>query len=144
MSTPIPDSQKLAAMKSHLDLIFIALASLSNLNSDTSLTETHNLEDLKALAQMIFDLTRQRQELVRRAVSLLENMDEQHQPFAQSTLLGDYLDKFARKYQQHPTTPELTDEQLEHLAIKLLIDLLFYSASNGYDRLWSVLLQQSC
>jgi hypothetical protein len=36
-----------------------------------------------------------------------------------------------------------TPDQLSHLALKLLIDLLFYSAPSGSRRLWVALLDRS-
>lgn len=141
MSPPILNHQKLTEMKNHLELIAIALISLCNVNPDSlSLDPTQplTLEQLEAFAQTLTNLSKQQQELIRRAVNLLENMTEQQQPYQQSTLLGDYLDKF----RNHCNRLQIETKQLEHLAIKLLIDLLFYSSSDGYNRLWSVLIEE--
>ena len=82
-------------------------------------------------------LAKQEQELLRRAVSLLEQITSQNKPPHQTALLGDYLDKFINLYQERMATQqEITPDKLSNLALKLLIDLLFYSGNNGHRLLW--------
>jgi Protein of unknown function (DUF3038) len=58
--------------------------------------------------------------------------------------LGDYLQTFSRLYKDRlETKKDLSPAQLSQLALKLLIDLLFYSAYNGHRRLWLALLDYS-
>jgi hypothetical protein len=59
-------------------------------------------------------------------------------------LLGDYLDAFCNTYQERMDSEEaVAPEQLNYLALKLLIDLLFYSSTGGSRRLWLALLDRS-
>lgn len=103
-----------------------------------------DVEEARALVLIICHLAKQHQELIRRAVALLEQLTEQNREPHQVALLGDYLDTFSNTYQERMEDGESTPpEQLTHLALKLLIDLLFYSAPNGSRRLWLALLDRS-
>ncbi|WAL59311.1 DUF3038 domain-containing protein [Thermocoleostomius sinensis] len=103
-----------------------------------------DVEEARALVLIICHLARQHQELIRRAVALLEQLTEQNREPHQAALLGDFLDTFSNTYQERMEDGEsVSPEQLTHLALKLLIDLLFYSASNGSRRLWLALLDRS-
>jgi hypothetical protein len=58
--------------------------------------------------------------------------------------LGDYLDRFQNTYQERMEEPVVTSgDQLTHLGLKLLIDLLFYSQNQGAKRLWGALLDRT-
>lgn len=103
-----------------------------------------DVEEARALVLIICHLAKQQQELIRRAVALLEQLTEQNREPHQAALLGDYLDKFSNTYQERMEEgDQVPSEQLTHLALKLLIDLLFYSAPNGSRRLWVALLDRS-
>ncbi|GAB4380982.1 MAG: DUF3038 domain-containing protein [Elainellaceae cyanobacterium] len=103
-----------------------------------------DVEEARALVLIICHLAKKHQELVRRAVALLEQLTEQNREPHQAALLGDYLDSFSNTYQERMEDGENTpSDQLTHLALKLLIDLLFYSAPNGSRRLWLALLDRS-
>jgi Protein of unknown function (DUF3038) len=105
-----------------------------------------DVDEAKALVLICCHLAKQHSELIRRAVALLEQLTEQNRPPHQAELLGDYLDTFQNTYQErmeaddsHSSSPEA----LTHLALKLLIDLLFYSGPQGARRLWLALLERS-
>lgn len=103
-----------------------------------------DVEEARALVLIICHLAKQHQELIRRAVALLEQLTEQQREPYQVALLGDYLDNFSNAYQERMEADLTTPiEQLTHLALKLLIDLLFYSAPTGNRRLWMALLDRS-
>lgn len=103
-----------------------------------------DVEEARALVLISCHLAQQHQPLIRRAVALLEQLTEQHQEPHQAALLGDYLDAFSNTYQERMEDGETTStQQLTHLALKLLIDLLFYSAPNGSRRLWLALLDRA-
>jgi endonuclease/exonuclease/phosphatase family metal-dependent hydrolase len=103
-----------------------------------------DVEEARALVLIICHLAKQHQELIRRAVALLEQLTEQNREPHQAALLGDFLDTFSNTYQERMEDGESTSpEQLTNLALKLLIDLLFYSAPNGSRRLWLALLDRS-
>jgi hypothetical protein len=103
-----------------------------------------DVEEARAMVMICCHLAKQQHELIRRAVALLEQMTEQNRPPHQAALLGDYLDKFQNTYQERmeeSSTP--SPEALNHLGLKLLIDLLFYGGPQGVRRLWMVLLERS-
>ena len=126
-------------MNNYLDLLSIAIGSLTNPDSEKlnqrvkTSKSAPNQENLSNLVRIIADKARDNQELIRRAVNLWENIVEQNQSPYEISLLANYLEQLSGKSQLVPK------EQIEDLGLKLLIDLLFYSTDNGYDRLWSVL-----
>lgn len=103
-----------------------------------------DVEEARSLVLIIGYLAQQHQELLRRAVGLLEQTIAQKQPPSQASLLGDYLDNFSQIYQERlEKGDKMTAEPLTQLAFKLLVDLLFYSSPNGHRRLWLALLDYS-
>jgi hypothetical protein len=71
-------------------------------------------------------------------------MAEQNREPHQAALLGDYLDAFNNTYQERMEDGEnISPDALTQLALKLLIDLLFYSSPNGHRRFWLALLHRS-
>lgn len=100
-----------------------------------------DVEEARSLVLIICHLAKQHQELIRRAVALLEQMTEQNSEPHRTALLGDYLDTFINTYQERMEQgDEVSMDVLNQLAFKLLIDLLFYSDSHGHRRLWLALL----
>lgn len=103
-----------------------------------------DVEEARALVLIICYLAQEHQELIRRAVALLEQLTDQNREPHQASLLGDYIDNFSNTYQERMEDGDAApSEQLTHLALKLLIDLLFYSAASGSRRLWLALLDRS-
>jgi hypothetical protein len=103
-----------------------------------------DVEEARSLVLIICYLAKQHQELIRRAVGLLEQMAETKREPHQSALLGDYIDAFCNTYQERMEEDEqITTDLLTHLALKLLVDLLFYSAPGGHRRLWLALIDSS-
>ncbi|MEQ9354150.1 DUF3038 domain-containing protein [Coleofasciculus chthonoplastes] len=100
-----------------------------------------DVEEARSLVLIICHLAKQHQELIRRAVALLEQMTEQNSEPHRTALLGDYLDTFINTYQERMEQgDEVSMDVLNQLAFKLLIDLLFYSDAHGHRRLWLALL----
>ncbi len=103
-----------------------------------------DVEEARSLVLIICYLAKQHQELIRRAVALLEQMAEQDSEPHHAALLGDYLDTFSNTYQERMEQGEnVSPDWLTQLAFKLLIDLLFYTGPNGHRRLWLALLERS-
>ena len=103
-----------------------------------------DVEEARALVLISCHLASKHQELIRRAVSLLEQTTEQNREPHQTALLGDYLDAFTNTYQERMEEDDLTSpHSLTDLALKLLIDLLFYSAPSGSRRLWLALIDRA-
>jgi hypothetical protein len=103
-----------------------------------------DVEEARALVLICCHLAKEHQELIRRAVTLLEQVTEQEREPHTVSLLGDYLDRFNNTYQERMEEGDsVSSSNLTHLALKLLIDLLFYSAPNGSRRLWLALLDRT-
>lgn len=103
-----------------------------------------DVEEARALVLICCHLAAEHQELIRRAVTLLEQVTEQNREPHQVSLLGDYLDSFHNTYQERMEDgEEVAPDVLTQLALKLLIDLLFYSAPNGPRRLWLALIDRT-
>ncbi len=103
-----------------------------------------DVEEARALVLICCHLATNHQELIRRAVGLLEQVTEQNREPHHISLLGDYLDSFNNTYQERMEDGEaVSPDTLTTLALKLLIDLLFYSAPNGARRLWLALLDRT-
>ncbi len=171
--TRTPNEEQLDNIKTHLDLLLLALEALASIGSEAVLKAAETLklqeiianrvelwplrqanplrkssggrkkldvEEARSLVLIISYLAKQQQELIRRAVSLLEQMTQQNKEPHRIALLGDYLDKFTNTYEERMLERDLSPDILSQLALKLLIDLLFYSSHNGHRRLWLALL----
>ena len=169
----VTNNRHLENIKTHLDLILLALEAIANINSETILVAAKDLklesllrdritlwrlraanpqrkttggrkrldvEEARALVLIICYLAQERQELLRRAVTLLEQVTAQNQPAYEVSLLGNYLDSFINCYQERIAIErQLNTQQLIPLAWNLLISLLFYSSSNGHRLLWAAI-----
>ncbi|MEM9216470.1 MAG: DUF3038 domain-containing protein [Cyanobacteria bacterium P01_F01_bin.150] len=171
-----PEPAQMDNIKAQLDLVLLALESLTGIGSEamldaaTALNLTNivadrvalwrlrqssplrkgkgrkrlDVDEARSLVLITCYLASQQQELLRRAVALLERLTEEGQPPHRTALLGDYLDTFSNTYEERmELTPEDSPDHLTAIALKLLIDLFFYSAPNGANRLWSTLLERS-
>lgn len=131
-----------AAQDLHLESVIGDRLTLWRLRSahpklKTTGEEKLDVEEARSLVLIICHLANQHQELLRRGVSLLEQVTEQNESPHQTALLSNYLDRFINYYQQRIAHPQnISAESLAHLAWKLLSDLLFYSGQNGHRLLW--------
>jgi DUF3038 family protein len=174
---PAPNTVQWDNIKTQLDLVLLALETLTGIGSEAMLSAATNLnlesrvpdrvalwrlrqsnplrkgqggrkkldvEEARSLVLIICYLAKQHQELIRRAVGLLEQMAENNQEPHQAALLGDYIDAFCNIYQERMEEDEqISTDLLTRLALKLLVDLLFYSAAGGHRRLWLALIDRS-
>jgi hypothetical protein len=174
---PAPNAVQWDNIKTQLDLVLLALETLTGIGSEAMLSAAINLnlesrvpdrvalwrlrqsnplrkgqggrkkldvEEARSLVLIICYLAKQHQELIRRAVGLLEQMAETKREPHQAALLGDYIDAFCNTYQERMEEDEqISTDLLTNLALKLLVDLLFYSAPGGHRRLWLALIDRS-
>lgn len=177
LKLPAPNVVQWDNIKTQLDLVLLALETLTGIGSEAMLSAAINLnlesrvpdrvalwrlrqsnplrkgqggrkkldvEEARSLVLIICYLAKQHQELIRRAVGLLEQMAQKNREPHQAALLGDYIDAFCNTYQERMEEDEqISTELLTHLALKLLVDLLFYSAIGGHRRLWLALIDRS-
>lgn len=169
-SPKLTNDGQLENIKSHLDLVLLALEAIANISSEAILEAAKDLdlesvvgdritlwrlrasnpqrkssggrkkldvEEARSLVLIICYLANQHQELLRRAVSLLEQATEKNEAPHRIALLGNYLDNFINYYQERITnSANYSSLSLSNLAWRLLISLLFYSGHNGHRLLW--------
>ena len=172
-----PSPIQLDNIKTQLDLVLLALESLTGIGSEAMLqAATHlnleskvpdrvalwrlrqsnplrkgeggrkklDVEEARSLVLISCYLAKQHQELIRRAIALLEQVTENNGEPHKAALLGDYIDVFTNTYQERMEDDDhISTDVLTRLALKLLIDLLFYSGPGGHRRLWLALLDRS-
>lgn len=103
-----------------------------------------DVDEARALVLVSCQLAEQHQQQIRKAVALLEDTLEQQMPPHRVGLLGDYLDTFSNTYQERMEgDPDVTTDELSQLALKLLVDLVFYSGPGGDRRLWLTLMERA-
>ncbi len=103
-----------------------------------------DVEEARSLVLISCYLAKQHQELIRRAVALLEQVAQNNGEPHKAALLGDYIDAFTNTYQERmEDDDQISTDVLASLALKILIDLLFYSGSGGHRRFWLALLDRS-
>ena len=103
-----------------------------------------DIEEARSLVLIACFLAKQHQELIRRAIDLLEQAAQNDSEPHKTAMLGDYLDAFNNTYLERMEDDRNTStENLTQLAFKLLVDLLFYSSPGGHRRLWLALLDRS-
>lgn len=103
-----------------------------------------DVEEARSLVLIICYLAKQHQEIIRRAVGLLEQVAQDGSEPHKTALLGEYLDGFSNTYQERMEEDEnVSTHNLTDLALKLLVDLLFYSSAGGHRRLWLALLDRA-
>lgn len=161
----------MADTKAHLDLVLLALEALTGMGSEEMLLGAQSLnlhtiitdrialwrlrqssplrrgkggrkkldiEEAIALVRVSAYLASKHHERIRQAVERLEQVKSPHT----EPLLADYIDRFFELYtdrmQDSPSA-----KTIEKLALKLLVDLLFYSAKAGVKHLWLSLLETS-
>ncbi|MCC5622065.1 DUF3038 domain-containing protein [Nostoc sp. CHAB 5715] len=174
---PAPNTVQWDNIKTQLDLVLLALETLTGIGSEAMLSAATDLnlesrvpdrvalwrlrqsnplrkgqggrkkldvEEARSLVLIICYLAKQHQELIRRAVGLLEQMAGNNREPHQAALLGDYIDAFCNTYQERMEEDEkISTDLLTNLALKLLVELLFYSAPGGHRRLWLALIDRS-
>jgi hypothetical protein len=103
-----------------------------------------DIDEARALVLVSCDLAASHRSTIRSAVTALEKALEQGRAVHQVGILGNYLDAFTNAYQERmeADSTALTDD-LSALALKLLIDLVFYSGVQGSRKFWLTLLDRS-
>jgi hypothetical protein len=103
-----------------------------------------DVEEARALVLVSCHLAAAHRDTIRQAVARLEQALEQGQPPHRAAVLGNYLDAFTNAYQDRMEGDLVsTPNDLVPLALKLLVDLLFYSGQGGSQTLWGALLARS-
>lgn len=103
-----------------------------------------DVDEARALVLVSAYLAQQQATAIRQAVAALERATAQGQAPYRVARLGDYLDRFSNLYQDRMAADgDVSMAALTDLALKLLVDLLFYGQPQGDRRLWSALLDRA-
>jgi hypothetical protein len=102
-----------------------------------------DIEEARALVLVVCHLCGGHHESIRQAVAKLEQLSAQNEPPHRAAMLGDYLDNFNNMYCDRMAEQPTTTDSLTQLSLRLLIDLLFYSAPGGERQLWLALLDRA-
>ncbi len=102
-----------------------------------------DIEEARALVLVVCQLAADHHASIRQAVARLEQLTAAGEPPHRAAVLGDYLDNFSNLYGDRMAAPIPETEKLAKLSLRLLIDLLFYSAPGGERQLWLALLDRS-
>jgi hypothetical protein len=103
-----------------------------------------NITTAKSLVLIVSHLAHQQQDTIRQIVAGWEKNSIQDGSHHREPLLADYIDDFIKIYRERidDATP-IADEMLDRVALKLLLELLFYSSDRGHQYLWNALLERS-
>lgn len=102
-----------------------------------------DIEEARALVLVISRLATDHHAQIRQAVAALEKVSANNEPPHRAAILGDYLDNFNNMYCDRMSEPMPSTNTLTQLSLRLLIDLLFYSAAGGEQKLWLALLDRA-
>jgi hypothetical protein len=103
-----------------------------------------DVDEARALVLVSAHLAQAQTSQIRKAVAALEKATTQGKAPYRVAVLGDYLDRFSNLYQDRMAADDASSmDALTELALKLLVDLLFYSQPQGAYRLWGALLERS-
>ncbi len=165
-----PDSAMLARMAANLETISSALVALAQIgkaeigqaardlklesiatdwieswsSAQAKSTQQPDAKELRAIAIIINHLAQEHQALIRRNISYWEQTIEYSQLPLQSPSLADYISNFIKIYQDRSGNPTaLSLEVISDIALRILVELLFYSSPTGHKRLWDALIQRS-
>ena len=102
-----------------------------------------DIEEARALVLVICRLATNHHDKIRLAVARLEQLSADGEPPHHAAVLGDYLDNFNNMYCDRMSDPDVSTDVLTQLSLRLLIDLLFYSAAGGERQLWLALIDRA-
>lgn len=102
-----------------------------------------DIEEARALVLVVCHLAKAHHGRVRQAVTRLEALSAAGEMPHRAAILGDYIDNFSNMYGDRMADPNLKADALTQLSLRLLIDLLFYSAPGGERQLWLALIDRS-
>ncbi|MDX2273274.1 MAG: DUF3038 domain-containing protein [Cyanobacteriota bacterium] len=102
-----------------------------------------DIEEARALVLIICHLALDWHSKLRSTIEHLETAVAQERSPFREALIGDYLDEFHSHYRSRMVDgEERSADQITELALRILLDLLFYSSKYGAQRLWAALLSR--
>ena len=124
------DVEKVELTPRKIKLIYIGILSLG-IDLESTFIPTSKSE-LDLVVEYIIEVLQKREELIRRACSLWEQINQSDNVNYYYGIVKEYLQKFSYSCQSHRYLGvKLTAEEEKSIAMKTLTDLLFYSSKSG-------------
>ena len=128
------DLEKINCTPQKIKLIYLAMLALG-IELESMFIPTSKSE-LDLVIEYIVEVLQKSQELIRRACSLLEQINQSDNPNYYYGIVKNYLTKFSSLSRSHPHLSVSFPEKEElTIALKILTDLLFYSSQSGHNYL---------
>ena len=128
------DIEKVHETPEKIKLIYLGILALG-LELESTFIPTSKSE-LNLVIEYVVEVLQKRQELIRRACSLLEQINQSDNPNYYYGIVKNYLTQFSRLSRSHPKLSVMISEDQElTIALKTLTDLLFYSSKSGQNYL---------
>ncbi len=103
-----------------------------------------DLAQIRSRISIVHHLAQKYQTVVRQNMNYWQQIVQFNRLPVESPALADYIDNFINIYQTRLDREIIhSTEELSQAALNLLIELLFYSSTNGHLRLWNALLHRS-
>lgn len=123
------DVEKVNLTPNKIRIIYLGILALGIKLESTVIPISKSELDL--VIEYISKVLQKNEELIRRACSLLEQMENSEQNNYYG-IVKEYLDRFSNLSEsEQGLSIELTEKQKLSLALKVLTDLLFYSSRSG-------------
>ncbi len=117
-----------------IKLIYLGILALGIKLESTFIPTTKS--ELNLVIEYLVEVLQKKEELIRRACSLLEQINESGNNNNYYGILKDYLTQFSTLSRSHSElSVTLKKEQELTIALKILTDLLFYSSKSGHNYL---------
>ena len=117
-----------------IKLIYLSILALG-INLESTFIPTSKSE-LDLVIEYIVEVLQKKEELIRRACSLLEQINKSNNADYYYGIVKDYLENFTELSRSHPKLSlKLREEEEFSIATKVLTDLLFYSSKSGQNYL---------
>ena len=128
------DVEKVNDTPRKIKLIYLSILALG-INLESTFIPTSKSE-LDLVIEYVLEVLQKKEESIRRACSLLEQINRSDNTNYYYGIVKDYLEKFIDLSRSHPQLSVNLEEKEEFsIAIKVLTDLLFYSSKSGTNYL---------
>ncbi|MEN9266845.1 MAG: DUF3038 domain-containing protein, partial [Thermostichales cyanobacterium BF4_bins_65] len=102
-----------------------------------------DIDEARALVLVIHHLAKEHQAQLRQTLTRLEEAFQAERSPYQEPLLANYLEEFHAHYRSRMVDGDSrSQDSITEQALRILIELHFYSSRHGLQRLWGSLLQR--
>lgn len=128
------DIEKINYTPQKIKLIYLGILALGIELESTFIPNSKSELDL--VIEYLVEVLQKNEELIRRASSLLEQINQSDNPDYYYGIVKNYLTEFSRLSRSHPNLSlDLPEKEELTIMLKILTDLLFYSSKSGHNYL---------